>query len=156
MVCLPKFFDAGQGSAISLRPYGEQVRFHTRTKGENSRQNQDNSDAGSCAALLSCVWTLELGIGRRFYERPCTHERLDSRPEVWFPLRRVRLLDLWQHSVFQPSSIRVCAGDRARYGRDAQTVGSQVKAWQTKPQNTAALMFQMLTSLCLGGLRITS
>src|ERR1700730_15480098 len=108
MILLPKFFDLEQGSAISLRPYGEPVRLHTRTQSKNSRQDQGGSYARSYAAHLSRVWALGLGNGGWFRNHSLAQECLEERPHFRLTLCRPRLYDLRKHSVFQLGSIRVC------------------------------------------------
>jgi hypothetical protein len=155
MVSLSKFFDARAGRAISFATYGEPLRLDTRTKGENSCQDQSGYNCPSPTYMFR-MRALELGLGRWFYERSRAYECLDGRKKVWFSLRRLRLLDLREHSVFQPSSVGAWVGYWAGHGKVTQGMGSLVRAWQTKPHSTPALMFLMLTSLCLGDLRTTS
>lgn len=99
-----------------LRAYGESVRLDTRTKSENPRKDQGSYNRQPDSTRLFCVRALELGFGGRVYERARALECVDSQPKVWFSLRRLRLLNLRQYSLFQPCGVRVCVGNRARHG----------------------------------------
>jgi hypothetical protein len=146
-----------KGKARILRTYGEQVRLHSRGQGKNS-SSHPNSES-TVPHCLPHMPTLGLGNAGWVRRYSLAFKLLAITTHVRFTRRCAHMQNLRSYCVFQSR----CTGlERLNWARPGgrihqtnETKASILITWPTNPKALRLTTCPTLTSLCLGGSRIT-